>query len=153
VYLATFPCHFHQFVCLAGQDATDAFYGLHRHEVLERPQYQRLQVGYIDGETPSLNGRIEGQLSQVPYAEPTWLAEGYHSPYYKEVRPYHGLSLRDSISTTPPQSHRKLQQAVRKFHDEFIYPDALAREEDGKRPSLEVIQKMACVPFPLLSAS
>jgi alkylation response protein AidB-like acyl-CoA dehydrogenase len=109
---------------IAGQDATDAFYGLHRHEVLERPQYQRLQVGYIDGETPSLNGRIEGQLSKVPYAEPTWLSEGYHSPYYKE-------------------SHRKLQQAVRKFHDEVIYPDAQAREEDGKRPSLEVIHKMA----------
>ncbi|KAH9063870.1 acyl-CoA dehydrogenase NM domain-like protein [Lactarius vividus] len=95
---------------IAGQDATDAFYGLHRHEVLQRPQYQRLQVGYIDGETPSLIGRVDGQLSKVPYAEPTWLAEGYHSPYYKE-------------------SHRKLQQA--------------AREEDGKRPSLDVIQKMA----------
>ncbi|KAH9010670.1 acyl-CoA dehydrogenase NM domain-like protein [Lactarius pseudohatsudake] len=109
---------------IAGQDATDAFYGLHRHEVLQRPQYQRLQVGYIDGETPSLIGRVDGQLSKVPYAEPTWLAEGYHSPYYKE-------------------SHRKLQQAVRQFHDEVIYSDALAREEDGKRPSLDVIQKMA----------
>jgi hypothetical protein len=71
----------------AGQDATDAFYGLHRHEVLERPQYQRLQIGYIDGEKPSLKGRIGSgsEISRVPYAEPTWLAEGYHSPYYKEV--------------------------------------------------------------------
>lgn len=34
---------------------------------------------------------------------------------------------------------------MRKFHDDFIYPDAQAREEDGKRPSLEVIQKMAYV--------
>lgn len=109
---------------IAGQDATDAFYGLHRHEVLERPQYQRLQIGYIDGETPSLIGRVHGQLSKVPYAEPTWLADGYHSPYYKE-------------------SHRKLQQAIRKFHDEVIYPDAQVREEDGRRPSLDVIQKMA----------
>ncbi|KAF8273260.1 acyl-CoA dehydrogenase NM domain-like protein [Lactarius quietus] len=107
---------------IAGQDATEAFYSLHRHEVLERPQYQRLQIGYIDGETPSVGGGV-GQISKVPYAEPTWLVEGYHSPYYKE-------------------SHRKLQQAVRKFHDEVIYPDAQAREEDGKRPSLEVIQKM-----------
>lgn len=81
-----FPCHFHQFVYSAGQDATDAFYGLHRHEIIERPQYQRLQIGYIDGETPSVNGRGLGQISKVPYAEPTWLAEGYHSPYYKEVR-------------------------------------------------------------------
>ena len=34
---------------------------------------------------------------------------------------------------------------MRKFHDEIIYPDAQAREEDGKRPSLEVIHKMAYV--------
>jgi len=34
---------------------------------------------------------------------------------------------------------------MRKFHDEVVYPDAQAREEDGKRPSLEVIQKMAYV--------
>jgi hypothetical protein len=34
---------------------------------------------------------------------------------------------------------------MRKFHDQVIYPDAQAREEDGKRPSLEVIQKMAYV--------
>ncbi|KAI9511847.1 acyl-CoA dehydrogenase NM domain-like protein [Russula earlei] len=109
---------------IAGQDATDAFYGLHRHEVLQRPQYQRLQIGHIDGEKPSIVDRTTAGISKVPHAEPTWLAEGYYSPYYKE-------------------SHRRLQQAVRKFHDEVIYPDAQAREEDGKRPSLEVIQKMA----------
>jgi hypothetical protein len=34
---------------------------------------------------------------------------------------------------------------MRKFHDEVIYPDAQAREEDGKRPSIEVVQKMAYV--------
>lgn len=63
-------------------------------------------------------------------------------------------SLRDStIDHSPAQSHRKLQQAVRKFHDEVVYPDAQAREEDGKRPSLEVVHKMACVPFLLFSAS
>jgi hypothetical protein len=78
-------------VCSAGQDATDAFYGLHRHEILERPQYQRLQIGYLDGETSSVSGRGVGQISKVPYAEPTWLAEGYHSPYYTEVRAGYGL--------------------------------------------------------------
>ena len=41
------------------------------------------------------------------------------------------------------QSHRKLQAAMRKFVDAVIYPDAQLREEDGKRPSLEVIAKMA----------
>jgi len=70
----------------AGQDATDAFFGLHRYEVLEKPQYQRLQIGVIGGEAPKLHGRTEGDLSLVPYAEPTWLSPGYHTPYYTEVR-------------------------------------------------------------------
>lgn len=70
---------------VAGQDATEAFYGLHRHEVLERPQYARLQIGVIKGEQSIIASRIPGQLSAVPYAEPTWLSQGYHSPYYKEV--------------------------------------------------------------------
>jgi hypothetical protein len=26
-----------------------------------------------------------GKLSDVPYAEPTWLSVGYYSPYFKEV--------------------------------------------------------------------
>ena len=71
----------------AGQDATEAFFGLHRHEVLERPQYARLQIGVIEGEEPQIEGgRMPGKLSKVPYAEPSWLADGYYSPYYKEVR-------------------------------------------------------------------
>ncbi|EIM91103.1 acyl-CoA dehydrogenase NM domain-like protein [Stereum hirsutum FP-91666 SS1] len=109
---------------IAGQDATEAFYGLHRHEVLERPQYARLQIGVIKGEQSVIASRVPGELSGVPYAEPTWLAQGYHSPYFKE-------------------SHKKLQVAMRQLVDDVIYPDAQAREEDGKRPSLEVIKKMA----------
>ncbi len=69
----------------AGQDATEAFFGLHRYEVLARPQYQRLKIGIIEGETPYLHGRVAGELSRVPYGEPTWLSAGYHSPYYTEV--------------------------------------------------------------------
>jgi hypothetical protein len=45
------------------------------------------------------------------------------------------------------QSHRQLQKSFRLFVDEVIYPDAQAREEDGKRPSLEVIAKMAYVAY------
>lgn len=71
---------------LAGQDATEIFYGLHRHEVTLKPQYARLQIGVIDGEESTIVGRVSGQLSTVPYAEPTWLSDGYYSPYYKEVR-------------------------------------------------------------------
>ncbi|KAG8918275.1 hypothetical protein FRC02_002492 [Tulasnella sp. 418] len=109
---------------VAGKDATEVFYQLHRHEVLLKPAYTRLQVGTIEGSKPSIKTLAPGELSPVPYAEPTWLSKGYHSPYYKE-------------------SHRKLQQAVRKFTDEVLYPDAQAREEDGKRPSQSVYDAMA----------
>ncbi|KDQ57209.1 hypothetical protein JAAARDRAFT_178819 [Jaapia argillacea MUCL 33604] len=109
---------------VAGQDATEAFYGLHRHEVLLRPQYARLQIGTIVDEKPVIYGKISGETSDVPYAEPTWLTKGFHSPYFKET-------------------HKKLQKAVRLFVDEVIYPDAQAREEDGKRPAQSVIDKMA----------
>jgi hypothetical protein len=73
----------------AGQDATDAFFGLHRYEILEKPQYQRLQIGLVAGEQSILHGRIPGEISNVPYSEPTWLTPGYHSPYFSDVSPRH----------------------------------------------------------------
>ncbi|KAF8623634.1 hypothetical protein AX17_007334 [Amanita inopinata Kibby_2008] len=111
---------------IAGQDATEAFYGLHRHEVIEKPQYKRLQIGIIEGEKSVIHGRIVGELSKVPYAEPSWLSDGYHSPYYTE-------------------NHRRFQKHVRKFIDEVVLPDALAREQDGKPPSKSVLEAMAQV--------
>ncbi|KAF7986475.1 hypothetical protein HWV62_31267 [Athelia sp. TMB] len=111
---------------VAGQDATEIFYGLHRHEVIIKPQYARLQIGVVDGEESVIQGNVPGELSKVPYSEPTWLSDGYFSPYYKE-------------------SHKVFQKAMRKFTDEIITPDAHAREEDGKRPSQSVIQAMADV--------
>jgi hypothetical protein len=107
---------------IAGKDSTQAFYGLHRHEVLLRPQYARLKIGAISGarvlSMPSLDA-----ISEVPYAEPTWLAKGYHSPYYTE-------------------KHRTFQAAVRKFVMEEVYPDAVKCEENGKRISQEVVDKL-----------
>ena len=79
---------------VAGQDATDAFYSLHRHEVLERPQYARLQIGVLRGEQSVITGRLVGGLSSVPFAEPTYLTEGFYSPYYSEVRVLVCLRLR-----------------------------------------------------------
>lgn len=76
---------FNEIYSSAGQDATEIFYGLHRHEILERPQYQRLQIGVIKGQQPVIHSRVVGEISHVPYAEPTWLSPGYHSPYYTEV--------------------------------------------------------------------
>ncbi|TFL03927.1 acyl-CoA dehydrogenase [Pterulicium gracile] len=108
---------------VAGQDATEQFFALHRTEVLQKPAYQRLRIGKIEGEEPVILAENKGSVSKVPYAEPTWLAEGFKSPYYSE-------------------NHREFQKVVRKFFDDYLYQDAQAREADGKRPSLDLIHKM-----------
>jgi hypothetical protein len=70
---------------VAGQDATKIFFGLHRHEVLLKPSYARLQIGRLKDESESILPLPAGELSTVPYGEPTWLSKGYYSPYFKEV--------------------------------------------------------------------
>lgn len=108
---------------LAGKDATQVFFGLHRHEVLLKPQYSRLQIGKIHGQEEVIKPLAPGELSKVPYAEPTWLSDGYHSPYYTK-------------------NHREFQKAVRSFFMEVIYPEAIRCEENGKRISQVVVDRM-----------
>ncbi|KAI9311301.1 acyl-CoA dehydrogenase/oxidase [Dichotomocladium elegans] len=103
----------------AGKDATDAFYGLHRQDVLVK--YARYKIGTIEGETPQIEFREPGTLSKVPYAEPSaWM--GFKSPYFKE-------------------SHFKYRLAVRKIMDELA-PEAREYEDTGSRPTNEFMQKM-----------
>ncbi|KAF4614195.1 hypothetical protein D9613_007777 [Agrocybe pediades] len=109
---------------IAGKDATEAFFSLHRYEVLQRPQYQRLQIGTVAGQNQQIFPRAHGELSKVPYAEPTYLSPGYHSPYYKE-------------------SHRKLQVAFRKFVEDVLVPDGQLHEDDGKKPEKHIFLAMA----------
>ncbi|PPQ81077.1 hypothetical protein CVT25_014540 [Psilocybe cyanescens] len=109
---------------VAGKDATQVFFGLHRHEVLLRPQYARLQIGTVQGETERIKAPVPGELSKVPYGEPTWLSQGYYSPYYSE-------------------NHRKFQTAVREFFDTVVKPESVRCEENGKRISQEVVDKLA----------
>lgn len=101
---------------IAGQDATEQFFNLHRSvflygvtcltshslEVLEKPQYKRLIIGQVENEKPIVKFPQPGDLSEgvlvhqvvtshltyslVPYGEPSWLSQAYHSPYYKDVR-------------------------------------------------------------------
>lgn len=108
---------------VAGQNATETFYGLHRHEVLERPQYKRLIIGQVAGETQEIIPPPAGSPSKVPYAEPTWLQQKYHSPYYKEY-------------------HHRLQREMRKFVDERVHEVAQRCEANGKRPDVELVQEM-----------
>jgi hypothetical protein len=62
-------CSFH--LPKAGQDATQVFFSLHRHEVLLKPQYARLQIGKVQGQEETIKPLAPSELSQVPYAEPT----------------------------------------------------------------------------------
>ncbi|KAG6853175.1 hypothetical protein C0991_006353, partial [Blastosporella zonata] len=109
---------------VAGKDATQIFFGLHRQEVLAKPQYARLQIGKIRGQEEIIRPLAPGELSQVPYAEPTWLSKGYFSPYYSD-------------------GHRKFQVAARKFFMEVVQPESVKCEESGKRISQEVVDKMS----------
>lgn len=111
---------------IAGKDATEAFFGLHRQEVLYRPQYARLQVGTIRGQQPLIKPLATDENSQVPYAEPSWLRPGFSSPYHNET-------------------HRRFQKAMRKLLNEVILPDAIRCEDNGKRISQEVMDKLGCV--------
>ena len=59
---------------VAGQDATEAFYNLHRQEVLQ--QYASLCLGTIEGEKPEVIEQHAGDLSQVPYGGAIMAIEG-----------------------------------------------------------------------------
>jgi len=105
---------------LAGKDATDAFYGLHRQEVLFK-YAPKLKIGTIANENPSIDMYAPGTISKVPYGEPSaW--QGYKSPYFTE-------------------SHIKFRAAIRKIFDEIV-PEALVNEDLGKSPSLELNKKL-----------
>ncbi|KAF5341469.1 hypothetical protein D9758_013942 [Tetrapyrgos nigripes] len=108
---------------IAGRDVTTAFFGLHRQDVLERPQYSRLIIGKIHGEKEVVIPRTPGSLSAVPYGEPAWLSEGFTSPYYKD-------------------NHRFFQRKMREFADTVLREEALRCEDKGTRISQEVLDKL-----------
>lgn len=85
LHIHTEPLNFDHFCRVAGKDATEAFYSLHRQEVLEKSQYARLCIGTVEGSAVGIKRVDRESLSEVPYAEPTWLRKGYHSPYYSDV--------------------------------------------------------------------
>jgi predicted heme/steroid binding protein len=107
---------------VAGTDATEAFYNLHRQEVLQK--YSSLCIGTVQGEKSKVIEQKPGDLSLVPYGEPTWLTPQFKSPYFNE-------------------SHRRLQKALRVFTDTEVYPVAQECEAEGKLIPQSLIDKMA----------
>ena len=67
--------------------------------------------------------------------------EGYQSPYYTDVRSTNITENR--LIQSLCQSHRHFQTAIRTFVDNVVFPDAQARESDGKPPSRYIFDEMA----------
>jgi hypothetical protein len=109
---------------VAGADATSDFYNLHRQEVLQK--YASLCIGTVKGEQSQVVESRPGDLSTVPYAEPTWLTPVFKSPYFKE-------------------SHRRLQREMRVWVDTVLTPEAREKEESGERIGEAVVEDMAYV--------
>jgi predicted heme/steroid binding protein len=104
----------HVLLQVAGQDATAEFFGLHRHEVLQK--YQSLCIGALKDAAPEFKLPEPGDISQVPYAEPLWLRSWARSTHFSE-------------------SHRRLQRAVRMWVDTTLRPEALEKETSGEHLS------------------
>lgn len=77
----------------------------------------------IENEKPQIIVPQVATLSPVPYAEPSWLSKGYHSPYYND-------------------GHRKFQKVIRQFFDEHVRDEAAMHELNHKRPTVELIKLM-----------
>ena len=101
---------------VAGQDATEDFYSLHRKEILLESRYARLKVGTIKGYSPPLT-----ELLEIPYAESLYMRK--HSPYYKE-------------------SHHKWRAVLRDFVEREILPTCADDDEEGNDISDELHRKM-----------
>lgn len=106
---------------IAGSDASEAFFSLHRSEVLSK--YERLIIGKIRDATPQYVYPVPGELSLVPHAEPGWLTTSFKSPYYDD-------------------SHRALQKEMRMFFDVEVKQEAREHEASHERPTKELVELM-----------
>mmetsp|Transcript_36297 Transcript_36297/g.67509 ORF Transcript_36297/g.67509 Transcript_36297/m.67509 type:complete len:515 (-) Transcript_36297:196-1740(-) len=97
---------------VAGKDATEEFYELHRHEVLSK--YQRLKVGKLEGNKNKISTGSKG----VPFAEIAAF-QGQESPFYTE-------------------SHRKFMQGMQEFVNAELAPIAHAADLKGEYPSRDL---------------
>lgn len=108
---------------VAGKDATEPFFGLHRASILREPRYARFKVGAVRGPGSKLKSRASGASPPIiPYGEAmgAWRKK---SPYYKE-------------------SHHLFRTALRDFIDREIRPDCIADDEEGNYPDEELNLKM-----------
>jgi hypothetical protein len=106
---------------LAGKDATEAFFELHKKDVLYK-YGPKLKKGVVEGMKPLLSLTPLGEIDPVtPYAENWADLPEWKSPFYKP-------------------SHLKFRQAVRKFFEEHVKGEAERMEEQGADPDDETFK-------------
>lgn len=105
-----------------GKDATEAFYGLHRHEVLIK-YMPRLVIGRLEGAGDPIQIETSGDLSTAPFAEAPFF-RGEASPFWTA-------------------KHLEFRKEVRQWLDINIRPEAERCELSGEPPSQEVYKKIA----------
>jgi hypothetical protein len=107
---------------IAGGDSSDAFFSLHRSDVLVK--YGRYKIGtLIDPTSKTYVLPTPGALSPVPYAEPGWLTPSFRSPYFND-------------------SHRALQKEMRLFFDTEVKREAREHEVSHERPTQRIMELM-----------
>jgi alkylation response protein AidB-like acyl-CoA dehydrogenase/predicted heme/steroid binding protein len=117
----------------AGNDATEAFWEVHRSEVLLK--YQKLVIGEIEkSERKPMEGpdlaKLVGQISKVPFGESSFW-QGLPSLYYNDT-------------------HKAFRAALRKFIDTELAPIAASYDDMDKDPPKELIKKVGA--FGILAA-
>jgi alkylation response protein AidB-like acyl-CoA dehydrogenase len=111
---------------VAGKDATNEFYALHRRDVLDKFG-PRLIIGSVANEFPKLPSAAKSRLetSRIPYAEIMDAREGYApSPFYTK-------------------KHHELRRYVREFVETHVRAEALENEDANEGPSKELWKKAA----------
>lgn len=109
---------------VAGSDATKHFYAFHRQDVL-RSMAAKYAIGTVADPPPPKKANVvlrPGELSRVPYAEPSAF-QGLPTAFYNE-------------------SHHRFRADLRRFFDEEVMPDAVANDSQGKHPPIELWQRM-----------
>jgi len=102
---------------VAGQDATEVFYEIHRKSVLTETRYQRFCIGRV-------------QQEEVKAASDTVLPYTESLGFWRRKTPYYN------------ESHYRFRAGVREFVDRELAPIAVKDDEEGTYPSQELSEKM-----------
>jgi len=105
-----------------GKDATDAFYGLHRQENLDK-YMPRLLIGRMDGAGAPVHMETAADISAVPFAE---------TPYF-----------RGETSPVWKPGHIEFRKVIRKWVQENLRDEAERCELSGETPSDAIFKKIA----------